>query len=93
MLLLYECGLFINLLFFFYWGGGKNKDIRLKKEYVIWKGFNWCCFVFIKCMYLKNYIIIEIIFSVFIGFIKIVVNFMDDIKEIYKICIMYRLKR
>lgn len=44
-------------------------------------------------MYLKNYIIIEIIFGVFIGFIKIVVNFMDDIKEIYKICIMYRLKR
>lgn len=54
MLLLYECGLFINLLFFFYWGGGKNKDIRLKKEYVIWKGFNWCCFVFIKYMYLKK---------------------------------------
>lgn len=79
--------------FFFYWGGGKNKDIRSKKEHAIWKGFNWCCLVFIKYMYLKNHIIIEITLSVSIGFIKTVVNFMDDIKEIHKTCIMHRLKR
>lgn len=35
MLLLHECGLFINPSFFFYWGGGKNKDIRSKKEHAI----------------------------------------------------------
>lgn len=79
--------------FFFYWGGGKNKDIRSKKEHAIWKGFNWCCLVFIKYMYLKNHIIIEITLGVSIGFIKTVVNFMDDIKEIHKTCIMHRLKR
>lgn len=79
--------------FFFYWGGGKNKDIRSKKEHAIWKGFNWCCLVFIKYMYLKNHIIIKITLSVSIGFIKTVVNFMDDIKEIHKTCIMHRLKR
>lgn len=44
-------------------------------------------------MYLKNHIIIEITLSVSIGFIKTVVNFMDDIKEIHKTCIMHRLKR
>lgn len=93
MLLLHECGLFINPSFFFYWGGGKNKDIRSKKEHAIWKGFNWCCLVFIKYMYLKNHIIIEISLGVSIGFIKTVVNFMDDIKEIHKTCIMHRLKR
>lgn len=92
-LLLHECGLFINPSFFFYWGGGKNKDIRSKKEHAIWKGFNWCCLVFIKYMYLKNHIIIEITLGVSIGFIKTVVNFMDDIKEIHKTCIMHRLKR
>lgn len=79
--------------FFFYWGGGKNKDIRSKKEHAIWKGFNWCCLVFIKYMYLKNHIIIEITLGVSICFIKTVVNFMDDIKEIHKTCIMHRLKR
>lgn len=79
--------------FFFYWGGGKNKDIRSKKEHAIWKGFIWCCLVFIKYMYFKNRIIIEITLGVSIGFIKTVVNFMDDIKEIHKTCIMHRLKR
>lgn len=83
----------IHHFFFFYWGGGKNKDIRSKKEHTIWKGFNWCCLVFIKYMYLKNHIIIEITLGVSIGFIKTVVNFMDDIKEIHKTCIMHRLKR
>lgn len=78
---------------FFYWGGRKNKDIRSKKEHAIWKGFNWCCLVFIKYMYLKNHIIIEITLGVSICFIKTVVNFMDDIKEIHKTCIMHRLKR
>lgn len=79
--------------FFFIWGGGKNKDFRSKKEHAIWKGFNWCCLVFIKYMYLNNHIIIEITLGVSIGFIKTVVNFMDDIKEIHKTCIMHRLKR